>query len=228
MSAHDFTAPVPEPRSQSGCATCPTSRCCIVFDPELTAADLHRLVRGLGLDPADVAELAPIHAEQAEGTGFVFDDQGGTWELRLRRTSHAFRHGANGGRRRCGFLLSLGPGLNRCGVYEHRPMVCRTFPSDFTTLGVMVGNPPAVCPPNAWSQARADLVGLHALHLRARAELALHRGFVAAWNDDARRSPVPRDACFERLTRALLAFWDTHHVSSSTTPTESCHDKPGG
>ncbi|MFO0744381.1 MAG: hypothetical protein U1F43_01755 [Myxococcota bacterium] len=77
---------IPEPRSHSGCATCPTARCCVVFDPEMTGADLHRLVRGLSLAPADVAELRPLRFDQGGADTILLADGCG-WELRLRRTS---------------------------------------------------------------------------------------------------------------------------------------------
>lgn len=202
-----MTADVPEPRSRSGCATCTTARCCIVFDPELTGADLHRLVRGLGLAPADVAVMVPVRADQADGAALHFGDDR-AWELRLRRTALA-PPDADGGAARCGLLVSLGPGRNRCGAYAHRPMVCRTFPTDLTALGVMVGNPDDICPPDAWSQARADLAGLRRLHERARAERALHVEFAAAWNARAAAHPITIDR-FEALTEAMLAFWDGH------------------
>jgi len=199
---------VPEPASRSGCATCATARCCVVFDPELTGADVHRLVRGLGLAPADFARLCPVRADQAEGMGVVFDDDC-MWELRLLRTALPV---GDGGGLRCGFLVSLGPGVSRCGVYTMRPMVCRTFPTDLTVLGVMVGNPPAICPPDAWSQARADLVGLAALHHVAAAERALHVAFVERWNRAPGRHGRPpqadRRGRLAALTSAMLTFWD--------------------
>ena len=41
-------SPLPEPRSHTGCPTCSTARCCVVFDPELPGHDLLRLL-ALGL-----------------------------------------------------------------------------------------------------------------------------------------------------------------------------------
>lgn len=191
---------VPEPSSRSGCAVCPTARCCVVFDPEMTGADLHRLVRGLHLAPGDVAELRPVRIDEGEGDAIVLAPGCG-WELRLRRTTLARAPGAPPAEA-CGCLVSLAPDVHRCGVYAHRPMVCRTFPSDLTPFGVMVGNPEGVCPPGSWSQARADLGGLHRLHRRAAAERELHRAFVARWNE------APPAETFDALTAAMLAFWD--------------------
>lgn len=176
---------LPEPKSSSGCATCTTARCCVVFDPDLTGADLVRLVDGLGLEPRDVASLRPTRGDQAGPDGVVIGPSG-VWDLRLRRTAALAGFRGPGGARRCGFLVDLShpelPNASRCGVYANRPMVCRLFPSDLTAFGVMVGTPEAVCPPQAWSQERADLPTLHTLHLLARVERERFRAFVADWN----------------------------------------------
>lgn len=200
---------MPEPRSRSGCATCTTARCCVVFDPELTGADLHRLVRGRGLDPADIAELRPVRVDQAGPDAILLAPSLG-YELRLRTKAW------DPNDRRCTFLVSLGPEVHRCGVYQHRPIVCRTFPTELTSLGVMVGNPEQICPPNAWSAARADLPGLRLLHAHAERERTLHRAFVARWNEEPRGD-------FASLTQAMLDWWD-HQVSSSSSRTEPSHD----
>jgi len=183
-----LTPGLPEPRSESGCAACTTSRCCVVFDPELTGADLYRLVTGLGLEARDVAELRPVHADQA-GPDAIHLGDARAWDLRLRPTGALSGHQGPGGRRRCGFLADLTrperPDLapaSRCGVYAHRPAACRLFPSDLTAFGVMVGNPEGVCPPRAWAQERADLPTLETLHLIAREERARFRAFLCEWN----------------------------------------------
>lgn len=179
---------LPEPSSRSGCATCTTSRCCVVFDPELTGADLHRLVSGLGLEARDVAELRPVRVDQAGPDAIHLGDER-AWDLRLRRTGALGGHQGPGGRRRCGFLTDLSradrPELapaSRCGVYAQRPAVCRLFPSDLTAFGVMVGNPEGVCPPGAWAQERSDLRTLEALHHVALEERTRFRAFLAGWN----------------------------------------------
>lgn len=172
----------------SPCDACVTSRCCIVFDPELTCADLHRLCRARGLAPEEVATVAPVRADEAGPDAIRFDDSPCAWELRLARTRTAR---GNGGRRRCQFLVDLGldatsgdPArqVNRCGVYRDRPMLCRLYPSDKTPFGLMVGSPRRVCPPGAWSALKADVPDLLATHEQAAAERALHRVFIGRWN----------------------------------------------
>lgn len=211
-SAPDAVMAIPEPRSSSGCATCTTARCCVVFDPDLTGADLLRLVDGLGLEPRDVASLRPTRGDQAGPDGVVIGASG-VWDLRLRRTAALAGFRGPGGARRCGFLVDLThpelPAASRCGVYAERPMVCRLFPSDLTSFGVMVGTPEAVCPPQAWSQERADLPTLHTLHLLARVERERFRAFVADWNAsfvDGPHDAGDHDTRAAAFMDALLTF----------------------
>jgi Fe-S-cluster containining protein len=214
LEAESRSEGLPEADSRSGCATCATARCCVIFDPEMTGHDLHRLVRGLGLEAADVCELKPTHGGQAGEDGIrLGDDQ--VWDLRLRRTGARAGFTGPGGRKRCGLLMDLSaeeaglPGAARCGVYRERPLVCRLFPSDLTSFGVMVGSPIGVCPPDAWAQERADLVTLRTLHLIARRERAIFRAFVSRWNTQGERlAGLDSRARAARLTETLLTFHD--------------------
>ena len=201
---------LPEASSSSGCSTCTTSRCCVMFDPEITGADLLRLMRGVGLEPRDIAELKPTRKDQAGDDAIHLGDER-AWDLRLRRTAALAGTQGPGGTRRCGFLVDLThPEMlpaSRCGVYEHRPLVCRLFPSDLTSFGVMVGTPEAVCPPQAWSQERADLPTLHHLHLVARHERERFRVFIAAWNPASEALVgAAHDARSAAFMAALVAF----------------------
>lgn len=179
---------LPEPRSVTGCATCTTARCCLAFDPELTVHDVARLL-ALGLDVEDFVALRPTRRDQA-GEDALLDEEERSFELRLKQTGDRKRPedgptDAAEDPRRCGFLVTLGRGVSRCGVYEARPMVCRLFPSARTALGVFVATPEAICPPGAFAQERADLATLGLLYAIADDERAVHRAFVRRWNTRA-------------------------------------------
>lgn len=195
-------SPLPEPRSHTGCPTCTTARCCVVFDPELTGHDVLRLL-ALGLEAHDFTTLRPTRIDQAGPDGLL-DEEGCAWDLRLARTgSPELRPTAPDPRddaRRCGFLVTLG-GASRCGVYTHRPMTCRTFPSARTSFGVIVATPEAICPPGAFAQERADLPALIALHHIAEREREAFRVFAAQWNAQA-----PAHRALSRLRLALVRF----------------------
>lgn len=201
---------IPEPVHDSGCATCRTARCCVRFDPELTGFDLVRLVDGLGVAAGEVARLRPARAEQAGEDGAVLGPDGLTFLMCL--TSRA-DGGEGPGARPCTLLVGLDAGRPRCGAYALRPMRCRTFPTERAPWGVVADNPDAICPPDAWSAARADLVIARLLHLRAEVEADLYRAFLARWNAAARSGPATRrsdaEAAFFAATlrahRALAA-----------------------
>jgi len=211
--------PLPEPRSHTGCITCRTARCCVVFDPELTGADLLRIL-SLGLRTEDVAELRPVRADLA-GPDAIHLGDACAWDLRLRRTSSpATSSDPTLDPRRCGFLVTLGDGHARCGIYAERPLVCRLFPSDLTRFGVMILTPENICPPDAFAPERTDLSTLHHLHLVARAERADFRFFLSGWNARAtalvaRPMPERRALFFE----ALLSF--TSFIRSCETTNEA-------
>lgn len=214
VAGAETRAALPEPKSKSGCDTCTTSRCCVMFDPELTGADVLRLVDAIGLEPRDIAYLKPTRRDQAGPDAIHLGDDC-AWDLRLRRTAALAGTQGPGGSKRCGFLVDLThddlPPASRCGVYADRPLVCRLFPSDLTTFGVMVGTPEAVCPPQAWSQERADLVTLHRLHLIARAERERFRAFLAAWNRAADAlSERPHEERVAAFMAAMIAFEREH------------------
>lgn len=195
-------SPLPEPRSHTGCPTCSTARCCVVFDPELTGHDVLRLL-ALGLDTRDFAVLRPTRIDQAGADGLL-DEDGCAWDLRLARTGtqglQPVSVDPRDDSRRCGFLVTLG-GASRCGVYAHRPMACRTFPSARTSFGIIVATPEAICPPGAFAQERADLPALFALHRIAEHEREAFRVFVAHWNGQ----PHPLRN-LDRLLAALLRY----------------------
>ncbi len=213
---------LPEPRSVTGCTTCRTARCCVVFDPELTGADLLRIL-SLGLRPEDVAELRPVRADLA-GPDAIHLGDACAFDLRLRRTSspHTSLTDPTLDPRRCGFLVTFGEGYARCGIYAQRPLVCRLFPSDLTRFGVMILTPESICPPDAFSQERSDLSTLHQLHLIARAERSAFRFFLAAWNPRAiaivSRPLAERRALF---IDALLAFTSAISIRSCASTDEA-------
>lgn len=82
----------------------------------------------------------------------------------------------------CVFLLELRPGLARCGVYAHRPVVCAAFPFAFHHGSIAPRNN-ALCGTDAWNLAALDLPALRAQVLRAELEWAVHRVVVARWNE---------------------------------------------
>ncbi|MFT7581321.1 MAG: Fe-S-cluster containining protein [Myxococcota bacterium] len=193
-------------RTRSGCARCTTARCCLRFDPELTGYDLYRIMKGRALAFDDVARWTPTRADQAEDDAIFLVDDIQAFEIRLRRTHQDGTAVGNGGPRRCGLLVSVDEGVNRCGVYAHRPMRCRTFPTEDTPYGVVVRTPESICPPGAWIVSRVDLGARRKVHTRAAFERALHRRVLGRWNQ-AQIVERPIGAAQSAYVRAALAFY---------------------
>jgi Fe-S-cluster containining protein len=194
------------------CQRCDTARCCVVFDPELTGADLVRLARGLGVTPLSFCRLAPVRADEAGPDGIRL---GGieTWELRLRRTAAGEEDPFPGGARRCLFLMHLAPGTERCGVHPLRPMLCRTFPAARSLGQLHVGTAPAVCPEAAWEglppPEPALLGALEVTFDAADLERGRWRRFLSRWNApslQARLAALPTGLASERLIATIAAF----------------------
>jgi Fe-S-cluster containining protein len=132
-------------------------------------ADVRKLAAGTGLHPGDFLTLW----NTSEGKdGFRLRPDGPATELNLVRNDIT---------RGCVFLMEIGPDLARCGVYAHRPFVCRNFPTALT--GGAVGIRPEVkCGPNSWNLATMDLATYRRDLKRSEAALAEHRKIMAVWN----------------------------------------------
>jgi len=83
--------------------------------------------------------------------------------------------------RACTFLMEIALDKPRCGVYAHRPLVCRNFPAALKrgTVAVRSG---VTCGPNSWNLAAMDLPTYRRDLLRANAAWNEHWKIVAAWN----------------------------------------------
>ena len=133
------------------CAGC-HGDCCTVHDVPLSAFELRRLRRALGLPWNAVATVVEDRNMLARGVRLSRAPVWKRFNLR-RRPSGA-----------CQFLLELEGGHRRCGVHALRPGACRIYPllPDRTAqLGVFVSGH-AICPPE-----RAALYGEAAASLTA-------------------------------------------------------------
>jgi Fe-S-cluster containining protein len=126
---------------------------------------------------ADGTKLAPgdfikLREGDKERRGFRLRRDGPPMELNL------IRRAATGG---CVFLLEISETQARCGVYAHRPMVCRNFP---TTLvrGAVAVREEVTCGPKSWNLAAMDLPGYRRDLVRRDADWTDHWKAVDAWN----------------------------------------------
>ena len=152
----------------AGCGSC-HGRCCREYRVQVNVADVRLLAAGTTLHPRQFLRLH----DSGGPDGFHLNPGGNGMEL------HLLRNPTTGA---CVFLMELGPELARCGVYEHRPMVCRNFP---TTLerGAVAVRTEVKCGPDAWNLATMDLCTYRQDLVRAVADRVAHSRAVKAWND---------------------------------------------
>jgi Fe-S-cluster containining protein len=91
----------------------------------------------------------------------------------------------------CVFLLELGGGHSRCGVYNDRPSVCRTYPTKFSD-DVVALNSDVRCPPDSWSAEDIALRHWRDAHRRMRFQLDVYIEVVSRWN--ARIDTMPPES----------------------------------
>jgi Fe-S-cluster containining protein len=91
------------------------------------------------------------------------------------------RHSGKGGEQPCVFLVRLGDGHDRCGVYEHRPDACRAYPMSMWNHVVFQRRDP-LCPSGSWPVAEivrpawSDALARQHMHFDVYCEV------VARWN----------------------------------------------
>lgn len=180
----------------SPCFGC-TTPCCFEYVVPVSARDLWRLTRALGVPWAALVRVRPTPSYWMES--FCLDSGGARWAFQLpRRPSGA-----------CGLLLSL-DGAHRCGVHAARPLACRVYPFD---PGTAAAGPPAllrdaVCPPSGRARVTAEarrLAEPMAAELDARAR---YLRVIARWDDAARARPRAQPYTVDDFVRWTFSLYD--------------------
>jgi Fe-S-cluster containining protein len=171
----------------AGCATC-AGRCCREYRVEVVVRDVRILAEGTALHPREFLWLR----DSGGANGFQMQPGGNGMELHLRR------HQPTGA---CVFLMEMAPDIARCGVYAHRPMVCRNFPATLERGAVSVRSG-TKCGPDAWNLATMDLCTYRKDLVLAKAAWAEHWQLLRAWN--ARITDESRTATEDELYDYVL------------------------
>lgn len=90
--------------------------------------------------------------------------------------------------RPCVFLMHFGEGNTRCGVYGHRPSVCRAYPMSIWNLQVHQ-MPESLCPPKAWPEGEAKRPSWRAAMERLYMHFDIYNEVVSRWNARVGRMP---------------------------------------
>jgi Fe-S-cluster containining protein len=132
----------------SPCSTC-TEGCCHEYLVTVTGLDVYRITRGLSLAPAQFTVAVPIVKPGVEGFRLgAADDR---FQLALDKQRGAPRAGW------CVFWLPFGETAGRCGIYQHRPQVCQTYPATMVD-GEVARRDDVLCPAGSWGP-ESELLG---------------------------------------------------------------------
>jgi Fe-S-cluster containining protein len=181
----------------------------------LLGYDVWRISRGLRLSP----ELFVLVHDQPQPAddGFLLEPDGWPQGLALDK------QGSFDPKQPCVFLLELGGGQARCGIYEHRPAVCRTYPMALREAVTRLRDD-ALCPSGAWS---AEEIGQLAWtrELRAyREHWNVYVAIVQRWNQRVQSQAEGRFSFSHYLAYILNAYdWiassEPERIMQSGNPT---------
>jgi len=152
--------------AENPCIGCHTN-CCAHYLVTVTAHDVYRIVRELGLPPAAFLAMEPAQ----EGVPAVRLLEG-YFNVALRQTT--------GGA--CVFLLDLG-GHRRCSIHAFKPRVCAVYPFTMDKDGGLWHRRDMLCP-TTWTLSWGQQDGVRALIRQCREELRFHEEVVSRWNEE--------------------------------------------
>lgn len=169
------------------CVSC-FAPCCYIYQVIVTGFDARRISDSLHLPWKEFISL--VVEPETTPAGFRLDDSGKTYDLMLAKVKTevlppnvpAELVPPEKLERRCTFLIPLANGLGRCGIYNYRPSVCRTYPVRLQMGTPRVGPDKLPCPPNGWHHALMDLPVWEQRAVQLRMETALYQFVVASWN----------------------------------------------
>jgi Fe-S-cluster containining protein len=91
------------------------------------------------------------------------------------------RYSGKGGDQPCVFLVRLGEGHDRCGVYDHRPDACRAYPMSMWNRVVFQRRDP-LCPPGSWPIVEIERPSWRDSLTRQHIHFDVYCEVVARWN----------------------------------------------
>ena len=156
--------------------------CCRQYYVSIDAYDVYRIVTGLKVPASDFAMLR-WSAQPGPDFRIILDggapvEQRAFFGLALGKVPDPDPRFEE----RCVFLMSVG-GEGRCGIYEHRPSVCRVYPTSFEWGVVALGGGGRFCPPGGWQM---DDVVTEMFRERWHAHKVhhwLHQEIIDGWNE---------------------------------------------
>lgn len=179
------------------CATC--GACCRSYIVPVSGYDIWLISSRQRVSPEQFLVACP----QAEPglDGFHLDHESPAFGLALDK------RGEFEPTRPCVFLMQLGGEHARCGVYEHRPAVCRAYPMSIWKQQVRFMDN-ILCPPDSWSEGEVRRPSWRASMQRLYMHLDVYHEVVARWNARVARAPSNAEFTLHEYFSYLMNVYD--------------------
>ncbi|HEY3082183.1 MAG TPA: YkgJ family cysteine cluster protein [Chloroflexota bacterium] len=163
------------------CATC--GACCRSYVVPVCGRDIWLITREQRLSPEQFTVAHPLPGPHPEG--FRLEDGGRFYALALDK------RGPFQLKRPCVFLVGLPGGHDRCGIYAHRPVGCRSYPM-VARDGVIGFREDRLCPPDAWPAGEPGRPRWREAVEQVRMQFDVYAEVVGRWNARVAATPGHR------------------------------------
>jgi Fe-S-cluster containining protein len=183
------------PRAASPCATC--GECCRNYIVSVCGYDVWQICVRERLSPERFLIVCP--QDEPHRDSFFLEHGGPAYGLMLDKK------GPLKAKRPCVFLMQLGGGHDRCGIYDHRPVVCQAYPMALSH-GDVTRREGVLCPSDAWTTDEVRRPAWRRALQRQRLCFDVYRQVVLRWNARVKGHPGARFAMGEYFTYLLNAY----------------------
>jgi Fe-S-cluster containining protein len=188
----------PTPVPANPCSAC-TLGCCYRYDVNISGYDAWVIAHGLQLPPEQFLSIIVEPHPTVSSIKLDRSEVGYQLVLAKRPTLQAHQP--------CVFLIELPNGTGRCGIYNLRPQICRTYPA-YLRNGIVGRRDDVLCPDDAWRDGILDAPIWYEQLISQFVEADIYELAVARWNFAVLQMPQ-----LEAITPAgfytyLLEFYD--------------------
>ncbi|HEU5317665.1 MAG TPA: YkgJ family cysteine cluster protein [Chloroflexota bacterium] len=183
------------PSAWNPCATC--GECCRNYIVSVCGYDVWQICARERLSPERFLIVCP--QDEPRRDSFFLQHGGQAYGLMLDKK------GPLKAKRPCVFLMQLGGGHDRCGIYDHRPVVCQAYPMGLTQ-GDVTRREGVLCPADAWTAGEVRRPAWRRALQRQRLCFDVYRQVVLRWNARVSHHPGARFAIPEYFTYLLNVY----------------------
>lgn len=161
------------------CATC--GACCRNYVVPLCGRDVWAISTQQRLDPEEFVTAFPLSKPAPDA--FQLNGDSFTFVMALNKQGEFIVEAP------CTFLVQLGGGHARCGIYAHRPVVCQSYPM-IMFRETVIQRKDSLCPPNSWSAEDVQRPAWRAKIQHVNMSFDIYHEVVARWNARVMSSPT--------------------------------------